>query len=149
YQFAPVWQAQDLERIGAVFLVVRRKGRIAACMSVWDQSAVKQTRVCGYARPIQWARPLINLFAPLIGTPKLPHAGSILKQVYLSHIAVRDLTQDDFVALFRAALSHAHQCGSELAVAGLSARHPFIETVRQHWKCREYRSLLHVVHWPE
>lgn len=138
YQFAPVWHAHHLERLDSTFLVIRRNGCIVACLALWDQTAVKQTRVCGYSKPLDWIRPVLDL----------PRVGSILKQVYLSHIAVADEGLDDFAALLRSALSLAHQRGSALAVAGLSVTHPLISVLRRYASYREYRSLLHVVQWP-
>lgn len=148
YQFSPVWRADDLLAVDA-WLVIRRAGRIAACLALWDQSAVKQTLICGYTRAIALTRPLFNLIAPLVRAPRLPAAGATLKQVYFSHLAVTSENADDFAALLRAALAVASERGFEIAVLGLSSRHPLIETLRRHWTTREYRSLLHVVQWPD
>jgi hypothetical protein len=155
YQFAPVWSDADLARLAAegtlpasAYLVSRRGGRIVACVALWDQSAVKQTRVCGYSRPVAIARPIINALAPLIRAPRLPRVGSTLKQVYLSHLAVAGESATELTALLRASLSLARERGFDIAVVGMAARHPLIDVVRQGWKTREYRSLLHLVQWP-
>lgn len=155
YQFAPVWSDEDLARLAAQrvlpansYLVSRREGRIVACVALWDQGAVKQTRICGYSRPVAIARPLINAFAPLIGAPRLPRVGSTLKQVYLSHLAVAGESAAELTVLLRAALALARERGFDIAVVGMAARHPLIGVVRRGWKTREYRSLLHVVQWP-
>ena len=88
YQFAPVWRADELERLDATWLVVRSGGQLVACMALWDQSAVKQTIVTGYSRGVALTRPLFNAVAPLVRAPRLPAVGAPLKQVYLSHLAV-------------------------------------------------------------
>ena len=88
YQFAPVWRADELERLDATWLVIRDRGRIVACMALWDQSAVKQTVIHGYSRAVAVTRPLFNAVAPLLRAPRLPASGTSLKQIYLSHVAV-------------------------------------------------------------
>jgi hypothetical protein len=88
YQFAPVWRADELERLAATCLVVRDRGRIVACLALWDQGAVKQTIVHGYSRAVAMTRPLFNAVAPLLRAPRLPAVGAPLKQIYLSHVAV-------------------------------------------------------------
>jgi hypothetical protein len=156
YQFSPVWRDEELARLAAEkvlpasgYLIMRRAGRIIACVALWDQSAVKQTRICGYTKPVAMARPLINVVAPLIGAPRLPRVGSTLRQVYLSHLAVAGESASDFGTLLRAALSIARDRGFDIAVLGLAERHPLIHVMRSEWKTREYRSLLHVVRWPD
>ena len=55
YQFAPVWTARDL--IGATpglslaaFRVAEKTGRVVGCAALWDQRALRQVVVRGYAR---------------------------------------------------------------------------------------------------
>lgn len=165
YQFAPVWRADELERLAATFLVVRDRGRIVACMALWDQSAVKQTVVRGYSRAVAMTRPLFNAVAPLLRSPRLPAVGAPLRQVYFSHVAVadavigaptksengrgtREAAGEWFSALMSAGLSLARERGFDVAVVGLAERNPLVEVMRARWKTREYRSLLNVVQWP-
>jgi hypothetical protein len=154
YAFAPQWRAEDLQHLAASgvlparnYLVIRRTGGLDACLALWDQSAVKQTLVTGYATWMARARPFFNIVAPLLRSPRLPVPGSCLRQVYLSHLAIRDHQPRDFVALVRSALSMARERGHELAVLGLATHHPFVPELRSRWHPREYRSLLHVVQW--
>jgi hypothetical protein len=46
-----------------------------------------------------------------------------------------------------AALAKAHRGGFALALVGLAARHPLAQVLRQAYRPREYRSLLHLVQW--
>jgi hypothetical protein len=154
YQFAPVWRASDLDdpkRCPGLrpddFLVVRRGPGIAACVALWNQSKFKQTVVAGYSGQLSWARPLVNLVAPLVGMPRLPAAGEPLQQVYLSHLAVERNDEQLFRALMDAALAEAHRRGFALALVGLAARHPLAQVLRRAYRPREYRSLLHLVQW--
>jgi len=149
YQFAPVWRGDELERLDATWLVIRDRRRIVACLALWDQSAVKQTVVCGYSRAVAVTRPLYNALAPLIRSPRLPAIGAPLRQIYLSHVAVTGSESHcQFDALMSAGLSIARERGLDVAVIGLAARNPLVEVVRRRWKTREYRSLLNVVQWP-
>jgi hypothetical protein len=155
FQFAPVWRARSLEQLVRAnlrpedFLIVRRGPGIGACLAVWDQSGFKQTVVRGYARPLAMLRPAVNLAAAILRMPRLPAVGVALRQVYLSHLAVTDDDPALFRALIAAGLAEAHRRGFELALVGLAARHPLAPALAQAWRHREYRSLLHLVHWDD
>ena len=153
FAFAPVWRATDLERLIAAgrpriedFLVVRRGLGLRGCLAVWDQSAVKQAVIRGYAPWLRRLRPVVNLAAPLIGTPRLPPPGSPLRQVYLSHVAVVDDDPSVFRALLRAGLTHARRRGFAVALTGFATSHPFA-AVAARYTATTYRTLLHVVDW--
>jgi hypothetical protein len=155
FQFAPVWRATDLERLIAVgglriddFLIVRRGTGVSGCLAIWDQSSVKQTVVQGYAPWLRRLRPLVNLAAPFTAMPRLPPPGSALNQVYLSHIAIEDDEPAVFRSLLEAGLSLARRRGFEVALIGFASGHRFAALVRRQ-RAAEYRSLLHLVHWPD
>jgi hypothetical protein len=155
FQFAPVWQAPDLAQLIAAgglriedFLIVRRGPGVRACLAVWNQSAVKQTIVRGYAPWLRRLRPLANLAAPVTAMPRLPAVGAPLRQVYLSHIAVEDDDPVVFASLLTAGLTLARRRGFDVALAGFATAHPLAAVVQQ-WRSVTYRSLLHLVHWPE
>jgi hypothetical protein len=154
YQFAPVWHTRDLADPKLCpglkpddFLIVRRGTDIAACVALWDQGAFKQTIVDGYAGRLARLRPVINLAAPLLNTPRLPAAGEALQQVYLSHLAIPDDDGNTFHVLVDAALAEAHRRGHALALLGLATRHPLADWLRRHYRPREYRAWLHLVQW--
>jgi hypothetical protein len=155
YQFAPVWHAGDLAQLIARgglraedFLIIRRGPGVRACLAVWDQSAAKQTVVRGYAPWLRRLRPLINLAAPLTSMPTLPPVGAPLRQVYLSHVAVEDDATDVFRSLLAAGLALARRRGFDLALTGFASEHPFAAELKTQ-RASLYRSLLHVVHWPD
>jgi hypothetical protein len=155
FQFAPVWRATDLERLFAIgglhiedFLIVRRGPGVRGCLAVWDQSGVKQTMVRGYAPWLAQMRPLANLVAPLTGMPRLPDPGSPLRQAYLSHVAVEDDDTAVFRPLLTAGLSQARRRGFDIALTGFATTHPFASVTKRQSAVR-YRSLLHLVHWPD
>jgi hypothetical protein len=155
FQFAPVWRTADLERLFAAgglrvedFLIARRGPGVRACLAVWDQSGIKQTMVRGYASWLDRIRPLANLASPLTGMPRLPRPGSALRQVYLSHLAVEGDDTQTFNALLTAGLTRARRRGFDVALLGLPTAHPFCAAAKRRRAIR-YRSLLHLVHWPE
>jgi hypothetical protein len=154
YQWAPLWQARDLidpRRCPGLnaedFLIIRRGAGIAACLALWDQGAFKQTIVRGYAGWLGRLRPVANLVAPLAGMPRLPAAGEVLRQVYLSHVAVEGDDERLFRELIDAALVETQQRGFALALTGLAERHPLSAVLRRHYRPREYKTLLHIVNW--
>jgi hypothetical protein len=156
FQFAPVWSARDLadrKRCPGLapedFLIVRRGPGIAACAALWDQSGFKQTVVRGYAGWVAALRPLANAAAPLLRMPRLPAAGQPLRQVYLSHLAVADNDPRLFQAIVDAGLTEAHRRGFAVVLTGLATRHSLASELGRRYRHREYRALLHLVHWPE
>ncbi len=156
YQFAPVWSARDLadpvlcKGLHAEdFLVVRHGSGIAGCVALWDQGAFKQTVVRGYAGWLGALRPLANLAGPTSGLPRLPAVGAPLRQVYLSHLAVEGNDVRLFRALIDAGLVRARRSGFPLALTGLASRHPLAAVLNRHYRPREYRALLHLVHWDD
>ena len=155
YQFAPVWHASELEQLIAGgglalddILIIRRGPGVRACLAVWEQRATKQTVVRGYAPWLGRLRPVLNLGAPFLGLPHLPPVGAALRQAYLSHVAVEDDDVAAFRGLLRAGLTRARRRGCALALIGLAAGHPFAAAVARRRGIR-YRSLLHVVAWPD
>ena len=156
YQFAPVWSARDLadrKRCPGLapedFLIVRRGPGVAACAALWDQGGFKQTVVRGYAGWVAALRPLANAAAPLLRMPRLPAAGEPLRQVYLSHLAIADNDPALFRAIVDAGLAEARRRGFAVVLTGLATRHPLAAELARRYRHREYRALLHLVHWPE
>lgn len=74
------------------FLVVVRRGRIAAAAALWDQSALRQVRITGYDPWLGAVRPLANVALRAFGMPVLPRPGSDLRFRYL---AFRRMSGDD------------------------------------------------------
>ncbi|MBX3468861.1 MAG: hypothetical protein KF878_18480 [Planctomycetes bacterium] len=154
YQFAPCWTAADLaspERARGLrpedFVVALRGGEVVGCAAVWDQRAYKQTRVTGYSRRMAWARPVANLLAPLLGTPRLPRAGAALRDAFLSHLAVDDDDPAVARALLAAALRGARG-KHDLVTLALDPTGPLFEVARA-FPHRPYPSVLYAVHWED
>lgn len=152
-QFAPEWNAVDIalcrDLYADDFIVIRRGPGIAACVALWDQRRFKQTMVRGYSDFVGRIRPAANLVAPLLGMPRLPKPGEPLDQIFLSHLAVNDDDPHLFAALIDAALTAAYERKFAVALLGLACRHPLAGITASRYRPREYRSLLHLVHWDD
>lgn len=154
YQFACRWTTADLthpDRARGLrptdFHVALRGGEVVGCVAVWNQRAFKQTRVVGYSRRMRLARPLVNLLGPLLGTPRLPRAGDLLRDAFLSHLAVDDDDPALLRALLAQALREARGAHDVLALA-LDPRGPLFEAARG-FPHRPYPSVLYAVHWED
>jgi len=153
YQFAPHWSAAELLRLldgGTLacedFLVIRRRGGIAACAALWDQRAVKQVVVQGYSPALTRWRPLLNIALHATRRPRLPRAPAELKLAYLSHLAVPGNDPRRFAALVRAARHRGAQRGLDYLAMGLAPAHPLYPVLRgfPHFA---FESRLYTVHW--
>lgn len=154
YQFAPRWSERvllDPERVRGLspgdFHLALRGGEVVGCVAVWDQRAYKQTRVVGYSTRMARARPLANLLAPLLGTPRLPQAGAALRDAFFSHLAV----DDDDPAVARALLAQAlSDARGKLDVVSLSLdQNAPLFAAASGFPHRPYPSILYAVHWDD
>jgi hypothetical protein len=152
-QFAPEWTAPLLSACRDLapedFIVIRRGPGIAACVALWDQRRFRQTVVRGYAAPLGKLRGIVNLAAPLTGMPLLPADGAPLGQVFLSHLAADNDDPEMFDAVVATAMAGAHARKFGVALLGLASRHPLAARVLKQHRTREYRTLLHLVHWED
>jgi len=124
-QFAPLYRTEDFLPGGRLlglcaqdFYVLRREGRIAGVLAVWDQSAFRQTVVHGYAGALAWLRPLVNL----VHSSALPAPGRALAYSHVALISTDD--EEAFRALLRRASNDALRAGSSRLVVGLHERDP-------------------------
>lgn len=154
HRFAPDWDVATLtdeQRCRNLrpddFTVALRGGRLVGCVALWDQNGFKQSVIDGYTRPLDRARSLLNLAAPVLGFPRLPPPGEAMRHAYLSHLAV----DDDDAAVARALLAHAHDrtlpWGYGYLVTMLAATHPLGAVVRSTFRPMQYRSQLYAVSW--
>jgi hypothetical protein len=156
HPFSPVWDEAALlhpERSRALkvtdFLVAVRGAAMVGCAALWDQGRFKQSVVCGYSGPLRWMRPALNVVAPALGMPALPPAGTALRQVYLSHLAVDDDAPEVARALVGTARDRAREAGYDYLLTMLAARHPLYPVLRGLLRPFEYRSELYLVTWDE
>lgn len=154
YQLAPCWTVADLcspHRTPHLspddFIVATRGERVVGCAALWDQRPFKQAMVAGYSARLRRWRPLINIAAPLLGTPRLPPTGRRLDFMYLSHVAVDDDDAGTVAALAAAARARVPR-GIAYIVAGLASGGPLHAALRR-FPHREYRSELYLAYWPD
>lgn len=106
-QFAPIWTEADFlfGRLGGFsigdFYLLRRQGRVAGVLGVWDQQALRQTVVLGYHGHLRWLRPLINT----VCRPVLPSPGKPLNFFYVAFVSTDDV--DAFRILLRCVYNDA------------------------------------------
>lgn len=156
YQFAPRWTARDLlspERSRGLrpsdFLIAERAGTLIGCLAVWNQTSFKQIVVRRYGATMRRWRPMMEISARLLGTPRLPRPGCPLSHVHLSHIAI----DDDEADVFRALLTRAYNVACDerhlFLVAGFAERHPFVRTIERDYRAWTYSSVLYAACWEE
>ena len=154
YQFAECWSAQELAALAALglqaenFHCVRSGGHISAAAALWDQRAFKQTVIRGYAPWLAMARPAVNVAARILGAPCLPAVGSTLAHAFVSHLAVDPEESGALIALIARLRISAAGRGIEFLTLGFAANDPRLASLRNHFRCREYRSRIYVVRWP-
>jgi hypothetical protein len=155
FQLAPAvdaaWLASPARCPGlapADWLVVEDGRGLAAAGALWDQRAVRQVVVRGYAPALRLLRPLLAAVGPALGLPRLPPPGAPLATAYLAFAHARGDDPAAFGALLDAARAGAARRGLDAVVLGLAADHPLLAeaTRRRH---RGYRSILYAVHGAE
>ena len=156
YQFAPHWTVDDLlseERTRGLslrdFFVALDGDDVRGCLAGWDQRGFKQVVVRGYSRRLSRLRLLSNMFAPLIGTPRLPAVGRPLRQCYISHIAVDDDNPQVFDALLTEAYNDCQRRRFHYLTLGFAERHPLLQVVRNRFRAIVSKSILYTVYWDD
>ena len=156
FQFSPKWtdgrllsekQCPGLKP--GDFVIAVKNDQIVGCVALWDQSDFKQHVVRGYRQPFPLLKPLINVFARMLGYPGLPDTGKSLKEVYLSHFALRTTDGELLKTLVQTALNAANQQGHKVAMIGFADGHPHLPLARKNFRNIPYESELYAVHWGE
>lgn len=154
-QLAPCWTAETLCRPGSTpglaatdFSLALDGDRVVGCLAAWDQSAVKQLVVRGYAGALAGWRLLLNLVAPLGGWPRLPAPGTGLRSCYASHRAVDGDDPALFAALLRAVYNRAVCRGCRFLTIGLGETDP-LRSALAGYRATAYLSDLHLAAWED
>ena len=152
YQFTPRWTTEDLLSATRTpglepddFFLAIAGGRVVGCAATWDQRGFKQLVVRGYSERLARWRRVLNLAAPLVGTPELPAVGRPLQVVYLSHLAVDADRQDVAVALVSEA-RHRLPGDVDYMVTAFAEGSPMLAAAGRH---RTYRSALFLACWAD
>jgi hypothetical protein len=157
YQFAPAWSAADL--VGSSghpapavehLRLLRSGNRVpVACAALWDQRAVKQTVVRGYAPWLRRLRPFVNGIAGLLRRPRLPAVGRALSHGYVSHVAAAPDRPEHVEWLVRLLFGPARSRGVDYLTFGFDDRDPRLPHLRRVFRPREFASRLYAVHWAD
>ena len=135
-QFAPVRTAEDFQHslptapypdlsLGDYWLAHRvGTGRLAAFFALWDQHAFKRTHVLRYGTRVGALRRVLNLAAPLFAAPRLPEAGTPLRQLAVFQLAAHGEEPGALRALLDRVYPEARRAGYVLVTIGLDVRDP-------------------------
>ncbi len=140
---SPGLSAQDF------LLAIDRKGKVKACVALWDQQSFKQLVVENYRGNLKRFRGLVNLVGPLLGIPHLPDPGSMFRFAYLSHMAAPIDDRLLWLALMARACNAARARKFKYVSLGMSQCHPQLKSIKFHYRHIDYRSILYTVHWGE
>lgn len=143
-QYFPTWEPGELA--GADVLVARRDGRVVGALAIWDQTAVKQAVVRGYAPALGRYVPLYNAAMRLRGRPVIPPIGAPVRFAFASWVCVAGDDTRVFGALVERALDRAVEHGVDYLMVGLAARDPLLAAARRYAHV-EYGSTLYRVEW--
>ena len=148
-QFAPVWSAATLPVSPDQFCLAFDGGEPVGCAAVWDQRAMKQAVVRGYAPWLRRVRVPLNWLAPLTRLPHLPRVGESLRHAFVSHVATPPERPELIEPLIDALQGSSQARDVDCLTIGFDARDPRLAVVRRAFRGRAYRTQLYVVHWPD
>ena len=154
-QFFSVWDERKLAALtGRLGLriedihVVRRDGRIAGVMGLWDQSSYKQHVVRAYSGWMRLASAVSQVATPLLGHAPLPRAGEQIRNGYAAFVCVADDDAAAFDDLLGAVLQRAAARGLDYLLLGMDARDPLLPGAAAHPHLL-YRSTVYLAEWPD
>ncbi len=105
------------------YLAFQGQALVGIC-GTWNQKDIKQTRIKGYSRAFQFAKPFYNLYAGIMGKPKLPNAGSIANYLGLHSILIKNREPAIFAALLSAITAAAKDGNYEYLLFALAKNDP-------------------------
>lgn len=155
WQFAPSYAEDDfqgsaqLRGFSSENLYIRSDDdRILGTIGIWDQHHYKQTIVRSYGGPLTGLRPFYNLYAALRAVPRLPPAGSFVRNLYGSFVSVRDDDPVVFRSLIDAVRRDWSGKGYSYLAVGFHEDHPLTQSLLGQ-SARVIESMLYLVYWPD
>ena len=106
------------------FLLAFDGDELVGMTGLWDQKQFKQTRIAGYAKGIQYVRPIYNLYTKIFGGLSLPPAGSLTSYIYLHCNVFKDNRSDIFADLLAFARTELKDTQYDALVVGFDAEDP-------------------------
>ncbi|MDF1761983.1 MAG: hypothetical protein P1U57_01115 [Oleibacter sp.] len=101
---------------------------------LWDQKQFKQTRVTGYSRSMEMARPLYNIYTRIMGGLALPPAGSLLSYISLHTTVVKNNDSDIFADLLAQVRRELYGSSYQALVVGFDLKDPLQKITDQYKK---------------
>ncbi|MFL9870243.1 hypothetical protein [Paraburkholderia megapolitana] len=89
--------------IESFLLALDAHDNLLGCVAPWDAGRIKRIVLEGLPRSMEAIRVAFNAVAPVFGRPRIAAAGEVLKDVYLTHLQVRQRDPVVFAALLDAA----------------------------------------------
>ncbi|MFC4703819.1 hypothetical protein [Paraburkholderia caffeinitolerans] len=91
--------------LASFLLAIDGRGAIVGCVAPWDAGAIKRIVLERLPPQLQAIRMACNAIAPALGRPRIAAPGEPLRDVYLTHLQVRERDPAVFAALVDAAWS--------------------------------------------
>lgn len=137
YQFAPHLRLEDFAPEGIfspyyapkTFFVARKNGLVVAAAAPWDQYASKQIIVERYNPALSLLRYGYNAYAYWRRMPRLPRAGSVVRPLFISFLAVREGCFDAVPPLLGAIIRYYDAPIYHSVVMGFNAEHSLAKLV--------------------
>ncbi|WP_028217966.1 hypothetical protein [Paraburkholderia oxyphila] len=91
--------------LASFLLAIDGRGALVGCVAPWDAGAIKRIVLERLPLSLQAIRVACNAIAPALGRPRIAAPGEPLRDVYLTHLQVRERDPAVFSALIDAAWS--------------------------------------------
>ena len=154
-QFFPQYTEQDIISnegllrglaVDDVFLAFKGD-ELVGTVAAWDQKPFRQNLVTGYQGSTRTFRPFLNIAARILGYPTLPPAGTMLDDVYLALVCVKENSPKIFRALLVRLFGEIGE-KARLLMIGLHERDPLLSTLER-FRSVPYYSRLYVACWED
>lgn len=120
---------------------------LVGTVAAWDQKPFRQSLVTGYQGSTGTFRPFLNIAARILGYPTLPPAGTMLDDIYLALVCVKENSPDIFQALLAKLFREIGEKATLLMI-GLHERDPLLRTLER-FRCVRNYSRLYVACWED
>lgn len=120
---------------------------LVGTVAVWDQKSFRQDIITGYQGSTGVLRPFLNIAARIQGYPVLPPAGTMLDDVYLTLVCVKENAPDIFHELLNRLVEEVRKEANVLMV-GFHERDPLLGTLER-FRSVPCHSRLYVTCWAD
>jgi hypothetical protein len=111
------------------FVLVHRGGRLRAFGVAWDRARVRQVRVHAVRGSLRAMRALYNPAAALLGRPRMPRDGEVLRSLYLGYVCAE--APEDLRALVDRVREENRASGHLYLYVALDLRDPLVPALER------------------